>query len=147
MTVRQLRHSARDTTNAGFTLVELLVVLGILALIAGIATPQVFKYLGTARVQTAQTQISSIASAIDLYGVDTGALPDMTTGLKSLITAPAGVKGWNGPYLRTEQALVDPWGRPYIYRIPGKSSSFEVMSFGKDGVDGGDGENRDVVSR
>ncbi len=130
--------------NAGLTLVEVLVVLGILALVGAIATPQVLRYLGAAKTQAAQTQISNLTSALELYYLDTSRYPDQRQGLTALVTDPGDVKGWNGPYIRQPRALTDPWGRPYLFRSPGKKSPFDVFSLGRDGVEGGDGEDKDV---
>jgi general secretion pathway protein G len=133
-------------SQAGLTLVELLVVLAILALFAGLAAPQVLRYLGTARTETAKTQLSSIESAIELYYLDVGHYPPSEPGLKSLIEAPANTATWNGPYLKKSKSLFDPWGNPYLYRFPGKHGDFDVLSFGRDGQPGGDGEDQDVTS-
>lgn len=137
------RHSAAD---AGLTLVELLVVLAILALVAGIAAPQVLRYLGTAKTEAARTQLNHLASAVELYFIDVGAYPPHDVGLRALVDAPPQAPRWNGPYLKKETALTDPWGRPYGYRFPGQRGDAEIFSLGRDGQQGGAGEDADVTS-
>jgi general secretion pathway protein G len=137
---------SRERNDAGFTLIELLIVLGILALLASLAAPQVLRYLGTARTETAKIQINSIASALELYALDNGGYPPQQVGLKALMEAPQGATRWNGPYLKKAQGLVDPWGRPYQYRAPGRAGPFDVFSLGRDNAPGGNGEDRDVAN-
>lgn len=130
--------------DAGFTLIELLIVLGILALLAGLAAPQVLRYLGTARSETAKIQINSLVSALELYALDNAGYPPQQVGLGALMQAPQGATRWNGPYLKKAQGLVDPWGHPYQYRIPGRSGPFDLFTLGRDNAPGGTGEDRDV---
>jgi general secretion pathway protein G len=127
----------------GFTLVELLVVLGIIALLAAMVAPQVIRYLGSARSETAGVQLKNIESALELYYLDTGKYP---TDLKALVEAPAGAQGWRGPYLKRTSGLLDPWGKPYIYKQPGEHGNFDLSSLGRDGAAGGEGEDQDLVS-
>ena len=143
-----LRRGARPRMHAGaqagFTLIELLIVLGILALLAGIATPQVLRYLGKARTEAAKVQVSAISSALELYALDNGGYPSGQVGLVALIQRPQGASRWNGPYLKKAEGLTDPWGRPYQYRFPGRAGSFEVFSLGRDNAPGGTGEDSDI---
>lgn len=132
--------------DAGFTLLELLIVLGILALLAAIAAPQVLRYLGKARSDAAQVQINAIATAIELYALDNGGYPTSESGLNALVHAPAHASRWSGPYLKKSEGLVDPWGNPYQYRIPGRNGAFEVFSLGRDNAPGGTGEDRDIAN-
>lgn len=132
--------------EGGFTLLELLVVLGILALLATIAGPQVLRYLGGAKTETARAQISALATAIELYALDNGSPPRQDVGLKALVDRPATATGWRGPYLKRAEGLIDPWGRPYHYRFPGKRAPFEVFSLGRDNAPGGTGEDQDLAS-
>jgi general secretion pathway protein G len=132
--------------QAGFTLLELLVVLGILALLATFAAPQVLRYLGKARTEAAKIQLNAIASALELYALDNGRYPPQQVGLTALVQAPPGATRWNGPYLKKPEGLVDPWGRPYQYRTPGRSGPFEVFTLGRDNAPGGTGEDQDVVN-
>ena len=142
-----MRRSVDSTEDAGFTLFELLVVLAILGLLAGIVGPQVMRYLGTSRTQTAKVQIKNIASALELYRLDVGHFPTVQEGLPALVAAPnAAVQGWNGPYLPQIAALNDPWGHSYRYASPGKHGEVDVWSYGSDDVEGGTGEAADVGS-
>jgi general secretion pathway protein G len=132
--------------DAGFTLLELLVVLAIMALLAAIVAPQVLRYLGSSRTQTARVQIQNVVGALELYRLDVGHYPTEADGLKSLMVAPQTAPGWNGPYLQRETALIDPWGNPYHYVVPGKHGEVDVYSLGSDNVTGGDREAQDVGS-
>jgi len=136
----------RHRATAGFTLVELLVVLAILGLIAAIAVPQTLGYLGRAKTKTASIQIDNLGAALDLYRLDVGRYPDESEGLEALVTAPGNVNNWAGPYLKKETSLLDPWERPYLYRFPGQNGEYDLYSLGADGQEGGEDENRDVVS-
>ena len=137
------RHPARDS---GFTLLELLVVLGIIALLATVAAPQVLQYLGKARTETARAQVAAISTALELYALDNGGFPAQQVGLPSLVTAPAGVGSWKGPYLKRAEGLIDPWGRPYQYKFPGRSGQADVFTLGRDNAPGGTGEDQDVAN-
>lgn len=130
----------------GFTLIELLVVLVILGLISAFAAPQVIRYLGSAKQDSANVQIDRLASILDLYRLEIGSYPEESQGLRALVERPAGVDSWNGPYVQNEDMLVDPWGNPYRYRRPGQHGTFDIFSHGADGEPGGEGEDRDVTS-
>lgn len=132
--------------TAGFTLVELLIVLGILALLASFAAPQVLRYLGKARTETAKIQINAIASALELYALDNGDYPAPQAGLGALVQQPQDAARWAGPYLKKAEGLIDPWGHAYQYRVPGRSGAFEVFSLGRDNAPGGAGEDSDVAN-
>jgi general secretion pathway protein G len=135
----------RRNAEAGFTLLELLVVLGILALIAAIGYPQVLRYMGAARTETAKAQLSALATSLELYALDNGGFPSQQAGLNALVQAPPGAKRWRGPYLKKAEGLVDPWGAPYQYRIPGRATPFELVTLGRDNAPGGDGEDQDIL--
>jgi general secretion pathway protein G len=132
--------------DEGFTLLELLVVLAILGLLAAIVAPQVLKYLGSSRSQAAKVQIENISAALDHFDLDTGHYPTQEEGgLDALVKAPPNTQNWNGPYLQKPTALIDPWRRRYLYRVPGEhNNDFDVWSYGSDGVAGGANEARDV---
>lgn len=132
--------------EGGFTLLELLVVLAILGMLAAIAAPRVIAYLGSARADTARVQMSNIATALDLYRLETGRYPPQADGLRALVEKPSGVVAWNGPYLQRKDAVIDPWGRPYEYRLPGEHGEFDIFTLGADGAPGGEGEDSDVTS-
>ncbi|MDE2385447.1 MAG: type II secretion system major pseudopilin GspG [Alphaproteobacteria bacterium] len=135
------RHARND---AGFTLVEMLVVLGIIVLLAAMVAPQVIRYLGTAKSQTAAIQLKNIESALELYYLDEGQYPSQNDGLKALVEQPANAPAWHGPYLKKGSGTVDPWGRPYLYKQPGEHGNFDLSSLGRDGQAGGEGEDRDL---
>jgi general secretion pathway protein G len=145
---------AKDNKNAatarrrqrGFTLIELLVVLVILGLISAFAAPQVIKYLGSAKRDSAKVQIDRLGSVLDLYRLEVGSYPTESQGLSALVEKPAGVNGWNGPYLKKAETLTDPWGTPYQYRYPGEHGQYDLWTFGADGQPGGEGENADITS-
>lgn len=130
----------------GFTLVELLVVLAIIALIATLAAPQVLRYLGSARTNAAKAQIRNIESALELYYVDNAKYPTAEEGLSALVTAPAGGDRWNGPYLKGTSGLRDPWGKPYSYEVKADASGVLIRTFGRDGKPDGSGEDQDITN-
>jgi general secretion pathway protein G len=138
--------SAGRCADDGFTLLELLVVLGIIALLATVAGPQVLRYLGKARTDAAKAQIAAISTALELYALDAGVFPPQDVGLSALVTAPQNTGVWHGPYLKRKEGLIDPWGRPYVYRFPGRSGPPDVCTLGRDNAVGGTGEDQDVCN-
>lgn len=134
------------TGQAGFTLIELLVVLAILTLLAGLVGPRVLSQLGGAKSKTAALQIADIDKSLELFKLDVGRFPTSKEGLDALAVAPAGVSGWNGPYLKGGIPS-DPWGKPYIFNSPTATGGVEIMSLGADAATGGDGENADIRNR
>jgi general secretion pathway protein G len=130
----------------GFTLIELLVVLVILGLLAGLVGPQVMRYLGESKTKTAGLQIKDLGAALDLYRIDTGSYPSSAQGLEALVNEPSGAANWNGPYLRSRELPLDPWGREYSYRFPGDHGEFDLWTNGADGRPGGEGDNKPVTS-
>ena len=132
--------------EAGFTLVELLVVLVILVLLASVIGPRVIGYLGTSRTKTAQIQIESLVTSLELYHIDVGRYPTTSEGLESLVKAPSKAPGWNGPYVTKGTIPRDPWGQAYRYQSPGKKGPFEISTLGRDGKEGGTDEDADVSS-
>ncbi len=145
MTKLLIRYKKRRTeAEQGFTLVELLVVLVILVLLASVIGPRVISYLGSSRSKTSQIQIESLTTALELFHIDVGRYPTATEGLESLVKVAGTIPGWNGPYLRKNDVPVDPWGKPYVYASPGKEKAFDLMTFGRDGKEGGTGEDADI---
>lgn len=137
-------HQFFRALHAGFTLLELLVVLVIVGLLVGYVGPKYFSHLGKSEVKAAKMQMSSLRKALDVYRLDNGKYPDQQQGLNALIVAPESSVKWQGPYL--EKAVPnDPWGRPYQYRIPGENRDFDLISLGADGQPGGADENMDIV--
>jgi general secretion pathway protein G len=130
--------------SAGFTLIEMLVVLTLIALILGLVGPRVLSYLGESRTKTAKLQIESFGSALDLFYLDTGHYPTTSDGLSALVQRPTGGEVWNGPYLKGGRVPLDPWGKPYQYRSPGEHAPYEIMSYGSDGREGGTGSAADI---
>ena len=119
--------------EAGFTLVELLVVLTIISLILGLVGPRVLGYLGESRVKAAKLQIENFGSALDLFAIDAGRYPTTSEGLEALVQRPTTVQAWSGPYLKGGKVPLDPWGNPYQYRSPVERTQYEILTFGSDG--------------
>jgi len=116
--------------EAGFTLVEMLVVITIIGLVMAQVGPRVLSYLGDSKVKAAKIQIESFSAALDLYYLDDGAYPTASESLTALVQRPPSAAAWNGPYLRTGSAPDDPWGHPYIYKVPGDHAPYEIDSYG-----------------
>ncbi|WP_432695490.1 type II secretion system major pseudopilin GspG [Marinobacterium sp. YM272] len=131
---------------AGFTLLELLVVLVILGLLASLVGPQVLRHVGSSKTKTAALQIQELGAALDLYRLEVGRYPTTQQGLEALVQQPSGTTNWNGPYLSKSVVRQDPWGNDYIYQAPGSHGEYDLYSLGADGQEGGDGENQDVSS-
>ncbi len=140
-------HSIVHRRSAGFTLLELLVVIVIIGLLAAYVGPKYLSQVGKSEVAVAKTQMDSFQKSLDAYRLDVGRYPSTEEGLAALMTAPptAGTK-WAGPYL-SKALPQDPWGNPYAYRAPGAKAEYEIISTGKDGQPGGTGENADIVSQ
>lgn len=137
-------------TDRGFTLIELLVVITVIAVLAGLVGPMVFRNVGDAKMSAARAQLELFGLALEQYRLDNDYYPSSTQGLAALRAVPQGEpapRNWRGPYLRKE-VPVDPWGRAYAYRSPGEvnAESYDLVSLGRDGVDGGDGEDADITS-
>jgi general secretion pathway protein G len=137
------KHAGRDRSG-GFTLVELLVVLVILGLVMGLVGPRVLGYLSSSRERAAKLQIESFASALDLFYLDTGRYPTTSEGLQALVKSPPSAGRWGGPYLKQDSVPADPWGRPYEYRVPGRSGPYQIISTGADGQKGGANDGADI---
>ena len=135
-------YTKQDNGQGGFTLVELLLVLVILALIAGLVLPGIIGKAESAKTKAASSQISRISMSVESFYLDTGNAP---SSLDELINEPAGVSGWNGPYIKNS-LLKDPWGQAYIFTVPGEHGDFDIESFGADRQRGGEKNNADINS-
>ena len=129
----------------GFTLLELLVVVAIIGLLVGYVAPRYFSQVGKSEVNVTKAQIDALEKALDQYRLDTGRYPTTELGLAALITRPANELKWNGPYLK-KAVPPDPWGKDYVYKIPGERGDYDLFSYGKDGQPGGTGENADITN-
>jgi len=127
----------------GFTLLELLVVIVIVGLLAGYVAPRYFSQVGKSEVQVARAQIESLEKALDQYRLDTRHYPNAEQGLDALVNKPSTEANWSGPYLK-KAVPADPWGRAYVYRVPGTKGDFDLFSLGRDGKPGGTGEDADI---
>lgn len=137
-------HSLARSRQQGFTLLELLVVMVVLGLLAGIVAPNLFRNMKSSEITTARAQIDALGKALDQYRLDVGLYPANQQGLAALTQAPSNATGWRGPYLR-KAVPMDPWGQPYQYRSPGQfNSDFDLFSFGPDRKAGGDGDSADI---
>jgi general secretion pathway protein G len=137
--------TATARCGAGFTLLELLVVIVIIGLLAGYVAPRFFSQIGKSEVKVAAAQIDALGKALDQYRLDVGKYPSTEEGLRVLMEPPANLPKWAGPYLK-KAVPDDPWGRPYVYRFPGERGEYDLYSFGKDGQPGGAGEAEDIVN-
>ena len=127
----------------GFSLIEMLVVLVLMAMLAGLVGPRLFQKVGSSKVKVAQSQIELLTSALDTYRLDVGRYPTTQQGLGALRREPEGARNWDGPYIAKDVPF-DPWEMPYHYKAPGEDGPFALYSLGLDGEEGGEDENQDV---
>ena len=130
--------------NRGFTLLELLVVMVIIGLLVGYVGPRYFAQIGKSEIKVARAQMDAFEKSIEQYRIDTGKFPTNEQGLNALFVRPTAEARWQGPYLK-KMPPMDPWGNPYVYRTPGANGDFEILSYGKDGAPGGEGEDADIT--
>jgi general secretion pathway protein G len=136
--------------RSGFTLIEILVVITVIAILASLVTPMVFRNVGDAKAAAAKAQVEILGLALDAYRLDNDYYPSTAQGLAALRTVPStepAARNWRGPYLKKPVPL-DPYGRPYVYRSPGEVNpeSYDLLSLGRDGAPGGSGEDADITS-
>ncbi len=148
MSAAMNQHSVKGRVNsAGFTLLELLVVIVIIGLLAAYVGPKYFSQLGKSEVTIAKAQIEAFEKSLDTFRLDVGRYPTTEEGMNALMVAPPALAAkWNGPYLK-KGIPQDPWGHPYVYRAPGAKAEYEIVSTGKDGQPGGTGENADISTQ
>ena len=140
-------HAADRRRARGMTLIEILVVLVLLAVITGIVAGNFIGKGEKAKADAAKIEIGQISQTLDLYKLELGRYPSTQEGLQALITAPAGVNNWNGPYWKKNSVPKDPWGNEYKYMSPASNGSpYEIISLGADGKEGGEGPNKDISS-
>lgn len=137
------RKSGMRKSSAGFTLLELLVVMVIIGLLAGYVGPKYFGQVGKSEIKAARAQIDAFEKALDQYRIDLGHFPSSEQGLAALSVKPGNESKWDGPYLK-KAAPADPWGNSYVYRMPGEHGEFDLFSYGKDGQAGGTDESADI---
>jgi general secretion pathway protein G len=133
--------------DAGVTLFELLVVLIIIGILATIVAPRVIGYVGRSRTDVAEAQLASIQTSLELYYLDVGRYPTVEHGLDALMEPPEGVLTWQGPYFSRASGLIDPWGIAYRYTFDAETGRYAIGTLGKDGVEGGEGEDADILRR
>lgn len=147
--MRNSRYMARtkhlSSRRGGFTLLELLVVMVIIGLLAGYVGPKYFSQIGKSEIKAARAQIDALGKALDQYRLDVGTYPSTEQGLATLVVRPPNESRWDGPYLQ-KAAPVDPWGNPYVFVMPGDHGEYDLVSYGKDGMPGGDGEAGDITN-
>ena len=138
--------SSNSIRQAGFTLIEVMVVVVILGILAAVIVPKIMDNPDKARIVKARSDVQALRGALDLYKLETGRYPTSGEGLQALVAAPAGASNWNGPYWKKTQIPKDPWGNEYRYTSPGQKGAYDIVSLGADGKEGGDGANKDITS-
>ena len=139
------RRIYRVPVVSGFTLLELLVVMVIIGLLAAYVGPKYFSQVGKSQVKMARAQLDALDKALDQYRLDVGHYPTAEQGLAALVARPATEAKWEGPYLKKGIPL-DPWGNAYVFKLPGEHGDYDLLSFGKDGQPGGEGEAADITN-
>ena len=152
---RASRMSVAVTSNArcsrvarerGMTLIEILVVLTLIGVVLGIVGGNFIGRGEKAKADAAKIEIGQIGQTLDLFKLEIGRYPTAQEGLQALISAPAGVNNWNGPYWKKAQVPTDPWGNEYRYAAPGQHGAYDLISLGADGKEGGEGPNKDITN-
>lgn len=145
--MKPMKVALHRNRSQGFSLIEIIVVITIIGVIVGWAATNIFGKQDQAQARIAKSKIVSLSGPLDVYKLDTGKYPTSQEGLKALLQAPSGVPNWNGPYVRNDAELKDPWRNDLIYRSPGSENRpYEIVSLGSDGQEGGEGANKDLKS-
>lgn len=145
--MKPMKVALQRNRSQGFSLIEIIVVITIIGVIVGWAATNIFGKQDQAQARIAKSKIVSLSGPLDVYKLDTGKYPTSQEGLKALLQAPSGVPNWNGPYVRNDAELKDPWRNDLIYRSPGSENRpYEIVSLGSDGQEGGEGANKDLKS-
>ena len=142
-----IKSAMRRSGSQGFSLIEIIVVITIIGVIIGWAATNIFGKQDQAQARIAKSKIIGLSGPLDVYKLDTGKYPTTQEGLKALLQAPSGVPNWNGPYVKNDAELKDPWRNDLINRSPGtENRPYEIVSLGADGQEGGEGANKDLKS-
>lgn len=144
--MKELKMRSYLLKNGGFTLLELLIVMIIIGLLAALIGPKMIGRVGESRQTVAKQQIEGFSTALEMFKLDTTRYPTQEQGMEALVATPHEVENWKGPYLKKKFIPKDPWGNEYVYVYPGENGDYDIISYGADGAEGGDGENADVVS-
>jgi general secretion pathway protein G len=139
-----MNHSRKRMS--GMTLIEILVVLVLIGVVLGIVGGNFIGRGEKAKADAARIEIGQIGQSLDLYKLEIGRYPTTQEGLQALIAAPAGVNNWNGPYWKKSTVPKDPWGNEYKYAAPGQRGPYDILSWGADGKEGGEGVNADITN-
>jgi general secretion pathway protein G len=131
------------TRSPGFTLIELIVVIALVAVLAAVIAPNLLGKANQANRKSAGIQVEKISNSVELYRLETGRYPDT---LMDLVEKPAGAERWNGPYVRKRSQIKDPWGNDLVLQRPGEHGEFDIISYGGDGQPGGEGDAADINS-
>jgi general secretion pathway protein G len=146
MTTNGERRRVAPARQLGMTLIEILVVLVLIGIVTGIVAGNFIQRGEVAKQKAAKIEIGQISQTLDLFKLEVGRYPNSQEGLQALITAPAGVPNWNGPYWKKDTLPKDPWGNPYVYVFPGQHGPYDIISYGADGKAGGEGADKDITS-